>query len=86
MAFVNYVVNNPGYSSVERTVTTGVDGAPGETLVGVAVAVITPSHLQGLFSPAINTSGLVKPIGGWLAYATGGGEFDEARFLYPRGY
>lgn len=46
----------------------------------------TPVSLQGLFSGAVDTSGLNKPFSGWLTYSGGGGSTrPSSGFLYPRG-
>lgn len=47
-----------------------------------------PSSLSALMSNAVNTSGIVKPLGGWVAYTEGGGGGSTrpvTGMIYPRG-
>ena len=90
MAFVNWVPNNSGYSGVEVTTAVGDGSAEKGYKIGVVKSPLN-SSLQGLFSPATNTSGMVKPFSGWIAYTGGGGGPDPGPtrpttgMLYPRG-
>lgn len=87
MAFVNWIPSNPGYTSTEVTIVAGTnDIDPGQTLGSVKS--VLGGSLQTLYSPGVDTSGMVKPFAGWITY-TGGGGGGPTRpgdgMLYPRG-
>ena len=87
MAFVNWIPNNPGYTSTERSDRVGADDVDTGQTLAIRKANLGGS-LQVLYSPGVDTSGMVKPFGGWLTY-TGGGGGGPTRpttgMLYPRG-
>lgn len=94
MAFVSWAPNNPGYTYRELTARADVGyhdptDAPKKAVYWDR---ILRADLQVLYSPAVNTSGIVKPYSGWITYGSGGGgdpgggsTRPTTGMLYPRG-
>jgi hypothetical protein len=88
MAFVNYVLNNPGYSGIEDPEEVYVKWPPVnpaelEIVVG---GFMRKGGMQVLASPTFNTNN--EALTGWQTFGGGGGggpTRPTSGFLYPRG-
>ena len=86
MSFSVIAIGSPVGSATTATVSYD----SGNGLLSIATnaassAQAVPSSLQSLFSGAVDTSGMNKPLNGWLTYGGGGSNRPSSGFIYPRG-
>ena len=94
MAFVNWVLNNPGYAGIEDPEEVGVENRPANLrLESILDTEIKVGDMGLLLSPLYNPDNTA--VNGWQVIGSGGGECPECPpggsprpvdgMLYPRG-